>query len=168
VRKNPAMPPELDAVKRSFFAWGRGHGFARRSHELSWPPGETTVMLELQRSDYSRSYYVNIGIAIADLHEAPVTRFGLADIDLRAAALDSSRDPRLLETSHKELQQLLDLENDLDEDTREAGLIRRLDQLLPILDAASTLDGLRKLYCDGFLTRSLMRKEARALLSEGD
>jgi len=162
------MPPELDAVKRIFFGWGREHGFARRSNELARPPGETTVMLELQRSDYSRSYYVNIGIAITDLHEAPVTHFGLADIDLRVGSLDSSRDPELLQASHKELRELLDMENDLDEGAREAGLIRRLDQLLPILDAASTLDGLRKLYRDGCLTRSLMGKEARALLSEGE
>ena len=162
------MPAELDAVKRIFFGWGREHGFARRSGELSRPPGETTVMLELQRSDYSRGYYISIGIAIADLHEAPITRFGLADIDLRVGNLYSSQEPELFEASLNELRELLDLENDLDEDTREAGLLQRLDQLLPILEAAATLDGLRKLYAGGFLTRSLMRKEARALLSEAD
>jgi Domain of unknown function (DUF4304) len=151
------MPAELDAVKHAFFDWGRENGFTRRSRQLSRPPGETSAMLELQRSDYSHSYYINVGFAISELHGAPVTLIGLADILVRAGRLIDGND---------DLRTLLNLETDLEEVTRKSALAQRLDQLLPILAAASTLDGLRSLYARGLFTNGLVKKEAVSLLSQ--
>jgi hypothetical protein len=146
-----------DAVQRAFDWLGREHGFTRRSGDLFKESDEVVAVLDLQRSDYVRVYYINVGFALRQLHDGPVTRFGLCDIRLRAEVLVSTGE---------DLQQLLDLETDFDEETREAELRQALEErLLPVIDAALTIEGLGELDQSGSLRRGFVRKEARALLA---
>ena len=148
---------DRDPVQRAFDWLGQEHGFVRRSGDLFKESDEVIAILDLQRSDYARSYYINVGFALRALHPDGVVKFGLSDVRIRADALIGASD---------RLQQLLDLENGLDEGTREIELRRLLrEELLPVLDSALTLDGLRILSRTGRL-KGFVHKDARAALSD--
>ena len=145
-----------DVVQRVYDSLSREHGFARRSGILYKDTLEVIAMLELQRSDYGRAYYINVGFVLRSLHDVRAPTFGLSDIRIRADTLIGDSDGRLRE--------LLDLENNLDEEKRESALLRILGaELVPMVDAGSTLAGLRDLQHRGRL-RGFIQKRARAAL----
>lgn len=95
-----------DVVQRAFDWFGREHGFTRRSGDLFKQSEEVVAVLDLQRSDYGRSYYINVGFTLNQLHGGPVSKFGLCDIRLRAEALiDDGEDlPRHLDLENVEIR----------------------------------------------------------------
>lgn len=146
-----------DVVQRAFDWLGRNQGFTRRSGDLFKHSDQVVALLDLQRSDYGRSYYINVGFALNQLHGGAVDKFGLCDIRLRAEALIGDAD---------ELLRLLDLETALDEDAREIELRRVFEErLVPAVDTGLTIDGLRQLEAAGQLGRGFVRKQARAVLA---
>jgi hypothetical protein len=146
-----------DAVQRAYDWFGQEYGFVRRSGDLFKESDQVIAALDLQRSEYAHSYYINVGFALRELHSASVAKFGLCDIRIRADALIGKAE---------RLGQLLDLTNGLDATEREFELRRVLrEELLPILESGLTLEGLRCLWRNKRL-RGFVHKDARAVLTD--
>jgi Domain of unknown function (DUF4304) len=71
---------DRDIVQQAFDWLGQEHGFVRRSGDLFKESDQVIAVLDLQRSDYARSYYINVGFVLRGLHPDAVARFGLCDI----------------------------------------------------------------------------------------
>ena len=145
-----------DIVRKVFTDWGREHAFERRGARfLAKRRDHVVVMLELQQSDYGRSYYLNVGFAFPELHQEPVKRFAQADFWTRAEDL-LDFDPLL--------RRLLDTENEIEDGARESGLRGLLDRLLPNLSEPASVSSFRALASAGGLPHGFFSKEAADLL----
>lgn len=57
-----------DAIQRAFDWLGREHGFIRGSGDLFKQSEEVVAVLDLERSERDRSYYITVGFALNQLH----------------------------------------------------------------------------------------------------
>ena len=126
-------------------------------HSGSWYRESEDVIsvLNLQKSQYSLSYYVNVGFWIKALGEERFPKEHKCHVRVRLGDLVPDRT--------EEVTALLDLVHEF------PGRIERLHDLLEgqtklFLDRASSLDGLRLLRREGRLTEAFILSPAVALL----
>ena len=113
-------------VQRSFDACGKSHFTQKRSGTWRRKLGEVEQSLNLQKSQYSLLYYVNVELAF------PAEAEG-AHIKGRAGSLLSSEDAERLAT-------LLDVDgHPTPDENREAQLRALLDRLVAVLDELSSI-----------------------------
>ena len=110
-----------NAVQRTFDAYGKSEFAEKRSGTWRRRVGEVEQSLNLQKSQYSLRYYLNVELALPD--EDP-----RAYIRGRAGAL-------LAEADRARLEALLDLDGRvIPEEQREAELLGLLGSLTPVLN----------------------------------
>lgn len=149
-----------NAVHRAFDAFGKGMGMEKKSG--SWyHRGEDVVgVVNLQKSQYSLSYYVNVGFWMTDLGEERYPKCDACHVSMRLGGL--------IPSARRRIDELFDFEYLLADESREAEIRALFDgELRPLLDRSSAIAGLRGLYRQGRLAQSLITLGARAHLEAG-
>jgi hypothetical protein len=130
----------------------KGSTWYRKLDDLIW-------VVNLQKSQYGRQYYVNIGVWLRELGDLEWPKEQECHVRSRIEALaDPMDEPRIKER--------FDLESSLEEPDRTALIIETLSTLLgPVLDRVRSIEDMRGPVGKAFLTRSLVRGVAQPLLS---
>ena len=150
-----------DVVQATFDEFGRSAGYARKASSWYRRSAETILVVNLQRSQYGPSYYVNVALWLLALGpgEAPKEH----DCHVRTRLDDLV--PR--DCEHR-LTALLDLESPIDDVARREELLALLNStLLPLADASATLEGLRSVDGERLINASLVEGDAQRLLATG-
>lgn len=120
---------ERNVVQRAFDAFGKSRFEAKRSGTWTRRIGEVEQSLNLQKSQYSLRYYVNVALAF-DTHAGRGRIVGRAESLLPTAQGDH-------------LQALLDIDgSEIEDERREHELLRVLDLLMPTLDELRSVEAL--------------------------
>lgn len=111
-------------------------------------------VIDLQRSNYGRPYYVNLGIALKALGAKNVPREEQCHIRVR---LDSVPDVAA------DVARFLDLDQPMDPDERINSLeLAAGPPIRAFVDVTASIPGLRAVYRSGGLQRAFIRHLARA------
>ena len=147
---------ERNEVQQAFDAFGKSAGMLKHSGSWYRTNDEVTTVLNLQRSDYSRNYYINVAFWLKALGDERFPNPHVCHVGIR---LDM-----LLPDQAEEIRALLDREREVDGD-RAARLHALLEtRLLPFLDQGSSVDGLRKWQREGLLRHAFVRGPAVPIL----
>jgi hypothetical protein len=120
---------------------------------------DVLVVSNLQRSQYGRAYYLNQSFFIRDKLAEPFPPYVKGHIRGRVEDLIPGG---------QELADLLDLTTDLrDEERRERLRALIVDELLPVLELATTSQGLRQLHTRGAFKSFGLSAEAQHLFNAG-
>jgi hypothetical protein len=148
------QPVTEDPVKIWFRAVAAGLGFSTKGSMAHRQSPDVIQVLDLQRSNYGKLYYINLGIALKSLGAKNVPREEQCHIRVR---LDS------VVGVGADVARFLDLDQSMDVNER----IRSLQMAAgrPIRDfveATASISGLRALYRSGGLNRAFIHRLARA------
>jgi hypothetical protein len=127
---------ETQESRRSFDALARQSGFAR-ARGANWvrQSPETVVAINLQRSNYGRSYYVNFKVWMQGF----AGRTYVVDNDLLSGT------GHIFRRTPRDYEAALDLESELAQVDRLASLAEMFSTLLaPLARAFETQDGIRR------------------------
>jgi hypothetical protein len=152
---------ERNVVQTTFDEFGKSSFGAKKSGSWYRRSEETIVVLNLQKSNYGPSYYVNVAIWLLAA--------GAADAPKPSHCHVQTRLDRLLPAEmHDRLKALLDLDSPIGEDVRREELLALLGQhLLPLVEAAATLESLRSGEGRRFVEASLVDGDGQRLLAAG-
>jgi Domain of unknown function (DUF4304) len=149
---------ERDVIQRTFDEFGNAAGATKKSGSWFRRGPETIVVLNLQKSDYGDRYFVNVALWLLPLGPASAPKENVCHIRSRLSQLV----PREME---EQVNELFDLNIPIDAASRRERLIVVLrENLLPLIDNGSTLEGLRSARCQHLIERSLVTEPARRLL----
>ena len=148
----PAKTPIHVALDR----FGRDAGLELHRRAWFWHTDEVVVVCSLQKSQWSRAYYLNVGVYLRSLGD-----------ELHPAAEDchlSLRGGDLL--GHEtDLSELLDLEKPIERGDRSLRLYMLLHESLePAIKRADTVAGVRAMLADGSLPDYKLTIAARKAL----
>jgi hypothetical protein len=138
-----------------------GAELGMEKHSGSWysPKQEVRTVLNLQKSQYGPRYYFNVGFYLDVMPDVRYPKEEDCQIRVR---LDS-----LFPDLREDLNALLDLGTDIDDAHRTSRLTDILiSRLRPLLEDASTLNGLRALNAKGVFRWAGIRPPATTLLQE--
>jgi hypothetical protein len=120
---------ERNAVQRAFDAFGAARFHKKRSGTWHRQAGVVDQSLNLQKSQYSLRYYLNVELAF-------VADGGIGRVVGRAEAFLSPADAA-------QLQELLDIDGvEMAAEHREHQLLALLDRLTPVLDEFGSVEAL--------------------------
>jgi len=121
--------------------------------------GEDVVAVSnLQKSQYGQQYYFNQAFWLRKLGDETFPKENKCHIRSRLGTLCPE------EASH--IEELLDLDYDMPEELRIEELLTLLDQrLLPLIEAGSSIAGLRRLFDQGALNGAAIRGPAQQALA---
>lgn len=126
-----------NAIQSSFDAFMASEGFRKRSGSWYRRSNDVITVVELQKSQYGPTYYINVAVwllALGDVKNPPKER--TCHVRTRLSRLVGTREDRLA--------YLLDLDTDLPDEDRKAELTGFLGtELTPILEVVDSLHGLR-------------------------
>jgi hypothetical protein len=148
-----------DVVQTVFDEFVTTCGLSRKSKSWYRRNDETIIVLTLSRFPYGRAYFLAVGVLLRALD---------ADHDPKDAHCQiRSRLDRLVPaaTEHR-VNDLLDLQFPMNDTDRQDELLALLrSDLLPVMDASSTIDGLRSGLGAALVRTSTVTKEARNFLT---
>lgn len=149
---------ERNVVQATLDAFGRKTGFSKRSSTWYLRQPETIAVLNLQHSMYGAQYYVNVALWLLPLGDADAPKEHTCHIRTRLE--------RLLAPERRErVAALFDLDADIDEETRQGEILGILrSDVLPLLEACGSIDGLRSPDGERLLRRSLVNRAAQEFL----
>lgn len=128
---------ERDIVQETFDSLSREAGFVKKSGSWYRRQAETIAVLNLQRSQYGPRYYVNVALWLLPLGDSDSPKEHMCHVRTRLDELVGVE-------WEERVAALFDVEVEIEDETRRAemiGLFR--GELLPVLDACGTIDGLR-------------------------
>jgi Domain of unknown function (DUF4304) len=140
-------------------------GFTRKSNNWTRASAEVSQVINLQKSNYGRQYYINLGFLPKEMaqdstdyahprHEKCPVRLRIEDI---------------LPNPAQEIAETLDLEKEIFTPHSRAKRVGEfMASIAPTLDRLLTIEGLRRAYADGTFKRALIMLRARALLGESE
>lgn len=149
-----------DPVRETLRLFGRQCGFTRKSTTWHLRQAETVAVVNLQRSQWGAQYYINVALWLLPLGETDAPKENKCHVRTRLE--------RLFPDADQLLARLLDLESTVDDTTRREQLGSLLEtELIPLLRACSTIEGLRATpEGERFRRVSLVTGPAQALLGE--
>jgi hypothetical protein len=131
-------------------------GFVRKGQSWYLNGEDAIVVLNLQKSDWSEMYFMNIGIWLKALGEAVFPKENVCHLSYRAESLFPDQRQLVLEG--------LSLDSSNSETLSEiADFIK--EHLIPFLKDCTYESNLRKFLQQGILERGLVRIEAREYLN---
>lgn len=149
---------ERNAVQRAFDQFGSEAGLEKRSGSWYRRGDEVISISNLQKSQYGPQYYFNQGFWLRELGDERFPKSHHAHIVTRLEDL--------LPDAEQRITQMLDLEYDLPECERVDELVTLLQgRLLPLIERASTLTGLRSMVDDGLFAGAGIRGPAQEALA---
>jgi hypothetical protein len=143
--------PSRNVVQRTFDTCGKSHFIQKRSGTWRRKLGEVEQSLNLQKSQYSRLYYVNVELAFPAEGEG---------------AYMKGRAERLLRPEDGErLATLLDLDgHPMIDKHREAELLVLFDRLVEVLDDLASIEAVAAKDADGGFKAMGVTSPARAAI----
>lgn len=149
---------ERNVIQSAFDEFGKSSGSAKKSGSWYRRSAETIVVLNLQKSNYATRYYVNVALWLLPLGDVDAPKENKCHVRSRLTGLV----PGELE---QRLNELFDLETPIDDASRREELLSVMaEHLLPLMDGASTLEGLRSGAGRTLIERSLVNGPAQRLL----
>ena len=149
---------EGNVIQMTFDEFGKTAGGSKKSGSWYVRNPETIVVLNLQKSNYSVSYFVNVAVWLNALGEADAPKESKCPVRTRLNEL-------LPDSLDQRVDELLDLNYAMDDESRRGELESLLQEhLFPAVKAASTLDGLRAGAGRHLVERSLATGPAQRLL----
>lgn len=147
-------------LRATFDDFAKAAGFTKKSGTWCRRQHETIAVLELQKSQYGSQYYVNVALWLLEIGEASCPKEHACHL--------RSRLTQLLPNHEDQLKVVLDLDDlTLAENVRQEMFKALLnDQLLPLIERCSTLDGIRALAATDHLGSFLITGSAQRLLEE--
>jgi hypothetical protein len=154
INANLGQPVTEDPVKIWFRAVAAGLRFSARGSVAHRQSPDVIQVLDLQRSNYGRLYYINLGIALKSLGARNVPREEQCHIRVR---LDSVPDVAA------DVVRFLDLDQPMDVDERIKSLeLAAGGPIRDFVEETSSMSGLRARYRSGGLHRAFIHHLARA------
>lgn len=150
---------ERNVVQTTFDEFGKAAGMRKQSASWLQRSDETVFVLNLQRSNYSVRYYVNVAVWLLALGENDAPKENNCHVRTRLDDLvGHSQEARLTE--------LLDMGAQIDDHVRRLELLSVFEvHVRPMMHAAQTLNGLRSEVGQALITRSLVTGAAEQLLA---
>jgi|SRR6266511_5276601 len=150
---------ERNVVQQAFDEFGKDGGMLKHSGTWYRTGDWVTQAINLQKSQYGPSYYINIGWWLRALGGDKFPKDHQWHIGIRLESLVPNQE--------EEVEALLDLDTWIAETERSQRLRDLLDsQLRPVLDRTSSVDGLRELRREGRLKAAAVRGPAIAILDQ--
>jgi hypothetical protein len=147
----------VNTVQMIVDEFARRAGFTKKAGTWYRRSLETILVLELQRSQYKSSHYLNIGVWLNSVSASEFPKERLCHIRTRATKLVEDQEPRL--------SNLLDLDYGIPDPDRTLQLTQVLQcDILPVLNESSTLDGLRLGLGRELLNKALVTGAAQRIL----
>jgi hypothetical protein len=148
---------ERNSIQLAFDAFGKRAGMQKQSGTWYRSADDVTQAMNLQKSQYGPSYYINVGWWLRALGDVKFPKDNQWHIGIRLDSLAANR--------AEELKVLLDLDSGLGETERGQRLHDLLDsELRPVLDRTLSVDGLRALRGEGRLKAAAVRGPAIPIL----
>lgn len=148
---------ERNEIQQAFDAFGKSAGMVKHSGSWYRTGGEVIPVVNLQKSQYGPSYYINVGFWLQAVEEAKFPPDRLCHILIR---LDS-----LLADREEDVKALLDFDSGILAGERGQRLLDLLEsRLKPVLEEGSSVEGLRELRSQGLLKRAGIRGPAIPIL----
>jgi hypothetical protein len=145
--------PDRNDIQQEFDAFGQSAGMLKHSGFWYGTSSEVISLLNLQKSQHGPNYYVNVGFWLRALGGARFPRERECHVRIRLDSLVADR--------AGEVRALLDLESDIPSGERGPCLHDLLaSRLKPLLEQASSLEGIRKLQGQGLLKGAAIRGPA--------
>lgn len=118
----------------------RPAGFKKKSDSWYLSSEETISVINLQKSDFGKLYFVNIGVLLKCICKEDFPKEYKCHIRFRWTSL--------IPQDEKKLERLMDFNDEIISDADRLREISRLLEafILPFFSSAKTLDGLRKLF----------------------
>jgi hypothetical protein len=149
-------------IQTTFDEFGKTSGGVKKSGSWYWRSDETVLVVNLQKSQYGLSYYINVALWLLEIGPADAPKPSHCQLQTRLARLV----PQSLE---QRLTELLDLEVPIDDETRHAQLLALLREYLdPVMTATATLAALRSSEGRQFVQASLVNAAGLRLLASGN
>lgn len=149
-------PP--DPIQTTVDQFAREAGFTKKRDAWYRRQSETLALIQSQKSQWGRQYYVNVALWLLPLGEADYPKEQQCHVRTRLSRLVN-------EDETATLDELLDLEAEVDD--REGQLMQILRaRLRPLLDASKTLEDLRRNPARTMVDASLVTGPAQRLLAK--
>jgi Domain of unknown function (DUF4304) len=149
---------ERNVIQRAFDEFGRGAGAEKKSGSWYRRSEEVIAVSNLQKSQYGQRYYFNQGFWLRELDDERYPKPNKLHVQMRLEGL--------LPAAEDRINELLDLEREMTDEQRMRELRVLLDEkLLPLIERASTVGGLRAMLADGTLRRAGIRGPAQQVLA---
>lgn len=131
-------------------------GFIKRGQSWHFAGKDAQVVFNVEKSDWSEEYHLNVGIWLRALGQADFPEYSLCHLYYRAESLLPEQEQLILTATdlNESSQELL---------SRPAEMIE--DQLVPLLKDLTDEAHLRLLFAQGRLDDGLVRREAREYLT---
>lgn len=147
-----------NSIQEGFDRLGESARLTKKSETWYLPGEEIIGVVNLQKSQYGRQYYINVGLWLRALSDARYPREQQCHVRTRIE--------QVFEGMELHIESLLDLDRSMDEKRREEGIGELLNgKLLPLLSTLSSLDSLRSPHGREFLAACLVTGEAQSLLA---
>ncbi|MBA3734959.1 MAG: DUF4304 domain-containing protein [Actinobacteria bacterium] len=147
-----------NVVQEALERFGRQAGLEKKSGAWYRGGDEVIAVVDLQKSQYGPQYYLNLGFWLRELEGERYPKGSECHILLRLETLVPQERHRIVH--------LLDMEEDVPDEQRIEELVALLtDRVLPVIERAGTVAGLRALVDDGTLASAAIRGPAQRVLS---
>ncbi len=145
----------INPVKTTFERTLQSNGFRKQGGTWYFDCPETILVVNLQKSQYGPSYYINLAVFVKALGDDKVPKEH--QCHLRTRIEDVAGD---------DLERALDLDDVSFADCQRESMIETAigKHAIPFLKSCSTLDGIREQIVEGRLDGVLVQKRVRALL----
>ena len=144
-------------VEQAVDEFGREARLEKKSHTWYRRSAEVIAVLNLQKSQYGPQYYVNQAFWLRQLGDEPYPKEHECHV--------RSRLEDIVPEAEGDIQRLLDLEQPVPDAQRTAGLRQLLgDRLLPVIERAGSVAGLRSLRDEGALEGAAVAAPAQRVL----
>lgn len=148
-----------NVIQATFDEFGESRGGAKKSGSWYLQGHDTVTVLNLQKSQYGRRYYVNVALWFLGIGAPANPKPSQCHVQTRLESL-------VTDDERVHLEELLDLDVPVGEEQRHAELLAVLEtQLGPILDASQTLAGLASVSGQHLLAKSLIDSDGQKFLA---
>ena len=149
---------ERNAVQLACDRFGKEAGFDKKSGSWYRSSDEVISVSNLQKSQYGPQYYFNQAFWLRQLGDERFPKENKCHIRARLGSL--------LRDESERIAQLLDLDHQMPDEQRVEELVRLLgERLLPLIERASSVAGLRGLLDEGAFKAAGIRGPAQEALA---
>jgi meiotically up-regulated gene 157 (Mug157) protein len=153
------MAAERNVIQQTFDNFGKSAAMVKQSGTWYRNTNDVIQAMNLQKSQYGPSYYVNVGWWLRSLGDVKFPKDHQWHIGIRLESLAANR--------AEEIKALMDLESGISERERGRQLHELFEsELRPALDRTRSVDGLRALRREGRLKAAAVRGPAILILDE--